>query len=120
MAAKLSKTAAAELVEAHVDYLRARAALDAAEANSKALRKKHRARVPYGSQVDVAGYRFRRSARSTGRRFSLGGYLKTGKKITADMRPFVSPASTWDLWEIEAIAPDVPSIEALVEGGSSA
>lgn len=113
--ASLSKPAAAELVDAHVAYLRARAVLDEAEAHSKALRKKHRARVPYGTEVEVAGYRFRRSPRSTGQRFSLSGYLKAGKKITDAMRPFVSKASTWDLWEIEAIAPDVPSIEALVE-----
>lgn len=113
--AKLTKKVAAELVDAHVKYLAAKAALDEAEAHSKELRAKHKVRVPYGADVDVGGYRFRRTKKSTGRRFSLGAYLKAGHKITAAMKPHVGNPSMYDLWEIQAIDTDAPSIEALVE-----
>lgn len=117
--AKLSKPAAAELVAAEVHYLVAKRRLEEATAQRKELRKKHRAHVPLDTPVDVAGYRFDRSEKSTGRRFSLTDYLKR-HKLTAAMRPYVSEPKPYDVWDIHAIDPDVPSIEALIETKAAA
>jgi hypothetical protein len=103
--ASLHPQQAIKLARAQLAYVEKKRALERIKAERDELLEKYRDRLPLKEWVTVAGHRFRRSVRSTGKRFSLSGYLGAGNKLTKAMEPFVSEGS-YDHLEVEAVDTD--------------
>jgi hypothetical protein len=85
-------------VKAEVAYHEAKVELERRKEERAEVRARYADRLPLGDWVTVAGYKFKRISKSTGKRFSLSGYL--GKhKLTREMKPFVSEGNYED-WQV--------------------
>lgn len=96
--AKLTASQARKIAQAEGAYTAAKKALEDAKAEREKVRARYRDRVPAGVALIVGGFQVKRRIQSTGKRFSLGAYLKQ-HKLTAAMRPFVSE-SDHEVWEV--------------------
>lgn len=67
-----------------------------------AIRDRYRDRVPLTDEIVVGGIRLKRVTKTSGERFRLKAYL-AAHKLTAAMRPFVSPASQYEDWFVDEV-----------------
>ena len=98
---KLTARMARALAAADADVRRLEDQLRAAQERRDVLRARYRPRITTGAAVRAGGLRILVTKGSSGRRFSLKGYLAAGNKITAEMRPHVSQPTYYDLWSIK-------------------
>lgn len=79
-----------ELVAAQAKYDRTKRELEAAKTERDRLIAKHMPKFPIGEWITVGGWVLRITMQPGGDRFKLGDYLKH-HKLTAAMRPFITP-----------------------------
>lgn len=99
---KLTAAAARELLGADHKVKAAERALEEAKEIRSKVRLRHRGKVGR-DYVEAAGIRVRVRSNNTGRRFSLGGYLAAGKRITKEMKPFVANSTSYEVWDVEEV-----------------
>lgn len=75
---------------------------DAKDARTELL-ERLRDRLPAGEFVEAGGVKLKRSVKSTGRKFSLAGYLAKHKTVTKEMRPFVGKPSTYEVVSVKEL-----------------
>jgi len=90
--ASLHPQQAIKLARAQLAYIDAKRATDRARKERDRLPDQYRDRLPADEWLTVAGYRLRRSMRSTGQRFSLLAYLER-HRLTKAMEPFITCSS---------------------------
>lgn len=100
--AQLHPQQAIKLARAQLAYKDTKRAHERAKAERNELLQQYKDRLPLKEWITVAGYRFRRSIRSTGERFSLKAYREAGHKVTKAMEPHVSEGS-YDHLDVEQL-----------------
>jgi hypothetical protein len=96
--------AAAEIFAARVSTTKAKRALDKAEADQKALRKKYRHLFPENEAIVFPGLGEirRRVTRPTTPPFSFAKYLERHGEPTKRMEPFIGePPAPYDVWDVK-------------------
>lgn len=95
--ASLNPQQAKKLARVQLAYVAAKRAAARAKQERDEILDDYRDRLPAGEWLELAGYRIRRSVKSTGERFSLKGYREAGHKVTAAMRTFIGSSEYEEL-----------------------
>jgi hypothetical protein len=95
---KLRPNQARKIAKAEADYSSAKRELEEAKATRDKVREQYADRVPIGDVVVAGGIVIKRRTQSTGKRFSLGAFLKS-HRLTKAMKPFVSEGS-YEVWDV--------------------
>jgi hypothetical protein len=91
------------LLNAELNWKRAKMALEAAESQRTKVRDRCRPRLEVGAQT-VGGVKITITPTTTGQSFSLKGYLER-HKLTKTMEPFVGEGREYDRWTVKAATP---------------
>lgn len=101
-ASRVSADQARKLADAEERYALARVELATADEARKKLRKRLRPKLSLGGEVRAGGVRIVVKEVAKGASFRLAEYLKK-HKLSKEMRPFHTGASTREDWTVERI-----------------
>jgi hypothetical protein len=91
---------ARDLAAADAKVHRAKRAFEKAKADRQELINRHRARLPLGEWIRAAGKVIRLTRPTSGRSFSLTGYLEH-HTLTPEMEPFVGEGREYDRLDVK-------------------